>query len=208
MPAIVGPTLVAAAYAVGDLYASVPDDGLGPARACAATAACSPSSRSGATTCTTSSTTSTTSRRWRDRATVGAYDAYADDYAAGTSAMPDGGRRRLDALRRRASAPGARVLEIGSGPGRDARAARGASGSSVRRTDITPGVRRAAPRAAGYDADLLDPLTDDLADPLRAGTPYDGVWANASPAPRRAARTCRSCCAGSPRSPAPGGACT
>ena len=30
--------------------------------------------------------------------------------------------------------------------------------------------------ADGFEADRLDPLTDDLADPQRPDTPYDGVW--------------------------------
>jgi hypothetical protein len=49
----------------------------------------------------------------------------------------------------------------------------------VRRTDVTPGFVELM-RDEGHDADVLDPLTDDLDDPLRPGTPYDGVWANAS----------------------------
>jgi hypothetical protein len=48
----------------------------------------------------------------------------------------------------------------------------------VRRTDVSPGFVRAL-RSAGYVADELDPLRDDLTDPLRDGAPYDGVWANA-----------------------------
>ena len=32
---------------------------------------------------------------------------------------------------------------------------------------------------AGHEADLLDPLTDELADPQRGGAPYDAVWASA-----------------------------
>ena len=35
------------------------------------------------------------------------------------------------------------------------------------------------PDLAWYDADVLDPLTDDLDDPARPGTPYDAVWASA-----------------------------
>jgi len=74
--------------------------------------------------------------------------------------------------------PGARVLEIGSAGGRDAGLLEDA-GLSVRRTDVSPGFV-ALMRADGQDADLLDPLTDDLDDPARPGTPYDGVWASAS----------------------------
>jgi SAM-dependent methyltransferase len=72
---------------------------------------------------------------------------------------------------------GARVLEIGSGPGRDA-AALEALGLSVRRTDVSPGFV-ALLTDAGHRADLLDPLTDDLADPERGGAAYDAVWASA-----------------------------
>ena len=112
-----------------------------------------------------------------DGVTVGSYDAYADDYAAGTSAMPDvvaGNIARFVG----AIGSGGRVLEIGSGPGRDALALE-QIGLSVRRTDISPGFVRQL-RSAGYVADQLDPLSDDLTDPLRDGAPYDGVWANAS----------------------------
>jgi hypothetical protein len=34
-------------------------------------------------------------------------------------------------------------------------------------------------REAGLEADLVDPLVDDLADPAAPDRPYDGVWANA-----------------------------
>jgi SAM-dependent methyltransferase len=74
--------------------------------------------------------------------------------------------------------PEGRVLEIGSGPGRDALALE-QIGLSVRRTDISPGFVRQL-RSAGYVADEVDPLRDDLTNPLRDGAPYDGVWANAS----------------------------
>jgi hypothetical protein len=35
-------------------------------------------------------------------------------------------------------------------------------------------------REAGHDADVVDPLTDDLSDPAAPGTPYAAVWAGAS----------------------------
>ncbi len=69
------------------------------------------------------------------------------------------------------------MLEIGSGSGRDARALERA-GLTVRRTDVATGFVELL-RAGGDQADLLDPLTDDLADPAAPGTPYAGVWANA-----------------------------
>ncbi|MGH3348597.1 MAG: class I SAM-dependent methyltransferase, partial [Nocardioides sp.] len=70
-----------------------------------------------------------------------------------------------------------RVLEVGSGSGRDALALE-ERGLSVRRTDITPAFVRML-REAGHEAAVVDPLTDDLADPEREA-PYDGVWASAS----------------------------
>lgn len=108
-------------------------------------------------------------------ATVAAYDASAAAYTNGTSAVPAG----LDDLVRRFAdrvGPGGRVLEIGSGPGRDARALE-ALGLSVRRTDISAGFV-ALLRADGHTADRLDPLVDDLTDPGRAAA-YDAVWASA-----------------------------
>jgi SAM-dependent methyltransferase len=70
------------------------------------------------------------------------------------------------------------VLEIGSGSGRDARVLESA-GLSVRRTDITPAFVNLL-RDAGYEADVVDPAVDDLADPAAPGRPYAGVWADAS----------------------------
>ena len=176
VPAIVGPTLVAAAYAVGDVYASVSGDTW---------------DRTGLRSDGAVFTVATLGRyhyhdvfhhlrdvtALADGVTVGSYDAYADDYATGTSAMPDvvaGNIARFVG----AVGSGGRVLEIGSGPGRDALALE-QIGLSVRRTDISAGFVRHL-RSAGYVADQLDPLSDELTDPLRDGAPYDGVWANAS----------------------------
>ncbi|MGY2703091.1 MULTISPECIES: methyltransferase domain-containing protein [unclassified Nocardioides] len=107
------------------------------------------------------------------RATVEAYDASAGAYRDGTSGVP------IEAVAEFAAqlGVGARVLEIGSAGGRDARALE-AGGLSVRPTDVAPGFVELM-REEGLAADLLDPLTDDLDDPGRPGTPYDGVWANA-----------------------------
>lgn len=102
--------------------------------------------------------------------TIAAYQADAAAYAAGTAALPESVARDLDEFARRVGA-GGRVLEIGSGPGRDACELE-ARGLVVRRTDVTPAFVELI-RADGHDADVLDPLTDDL------GGPYDGVWANA-----------------------------
>jgi protein-L-isoaspartate O-methyltransferase len=74
--------------------------------------------------------------------------------------------------------PGGRVLEIGSGSGRDALVLE-ESGLSVRRTDITPAFVHLL-RDSGHQADVVDPLHDDLSDPAAPGTPYAGVWADAS----------------------------
>ncbi len=106
--------------------------------------------------------------------TVRAYDRHAAAYAANTLSMPAEVRSDIEDFVRRLGA-GARVLEIGSGGGRDAVLMEGL-GLQVRRTDITPGFV-ALLREQGHDADLLDPLNDDLSSPEGA---YDGVWANAS----------------------------
>ncbi|CAI9419121.1 class I SAM-dependent methyltransferase [Nocardioides sp. T2.26MG-1] len=111
------------------------------------------------------------------RATVEAYDTHAAAYRDATDQMSAESLAQVDDLAA-ALGPGARVLEIGSGGGRDARALETA-GLSVRRTDITPAFVDLL-REAGHEADLLDPLTDDLDDPARPGTPYDAVWASAS----------------------------
>jgi len=110
------------------------------------------------------------------RVTVESYDAYAEDYRAGTEGIPDEVRSSMERFVAALDA-GARVLEVGSGPGRDARALEEA-GLSVRRTDITPAFVRML-RADGFAAEVLDPLSDDLDDPER-DAPYDGVWASAS----------------------------
>ena len=176
LPSIVGPTLVASAYAVGDLYASVP-----------------PSSwdRRGIRSDGSEFTVESLGRyqlhdvvhhlhdvRAAARAaTVRAYEAFAADYHAGAQELP---LPVATAVGRLASIlpPGARVLEIGTGPGREARALEDA-GLSVRRTDVTRAFVGLL-RAQGLDADVLDPLTDDLSDPAAPGRPYDAVWAGAS----------------------------
>ena len=109
-------------------------------------------------------------------ATVAAYDASAEAYRDGTFTMPAAIGDLVSRFVARVSA-GSRVLEIGSGPGRDALALE-ALGISVRRTDVSAGFV-ALLTAAGHPADRLDPLTDDLADPERGGAAYDGVWASA-----------------------------
>jgi SAM-dependent methyltransferase len=107
--------------------------------------------------------------------TVASYDVAAAAYRDGTVTMPDSVRRVIDHVAATLG-PGARVLEVGSGPGRDA-AALEEAGLRVRRTDVSRGFV-ALLREAGHAADVVDPLTDDLTDPDDP-TPYDGVWANA-----------------------------
>jgi SAM-dependent methyltransferase len=109
-----------------------------------------------------------------DQDTVRAYDATAAEYAAEAAAMPAWVATEIDAFVTRLGGSG-RVLEIGSGGGRDALELED-RGISVRRTDISKGFVEML-RASGCEADLLDPLTDDLTDPQHPGAPYDGVWA-------------------------------
>jgi SAM-dependent methyltransferase len=109
-----------------------------------------------------------------DQDTVQAYDAMAAQYAADAAAMPEWVAIEIDAFVSELGDSG-RVLEIGSGGGRDALELE-KRGISVRRTDIAKGFVELL-REAGFEADLLDPLNDDLAEPERPDTPYDGVWA-------------------------------
>ncbi|HEX4687181.1 MAG TPA: class I SAM-dependent methyltransferase [Nocardioides sp.] len=176
LPSIVGPTLVAAAYAMSDVYDSVP-----------------PLSwhRRGRRSDGHEFTVESLARyqlhdvvhhlhdvRYAARAaTVRAYDASAADYGVRTQDMPPS----MQAAAGRFAGlvgPRGRVLEIGSGSGRDAQVLEEA-GLSVRRTDITPAFVHLL-RDSGYDADVVDPLVDDLSDPAAPGTPYAGVWADAS----------------------------
>jgi len=106
--------------------------------------------------------------------TIRAYDLDAAAYAEVTTTVPAHVRSAVTDLARRIGT-GARVLEVGSGGGRDALLME-SLGLDVRRTDVTPGFV-ALLHAQGHACDLLDPLVDDLAAP--AG-PYDAVWANAS----------------------------
>jgi SAM-dependent methyltransferase len=106
--------------------------------------------------------------------TVRAYDLDAVAYVEASPTIADSVRADIEAFAERLGQD-ARVLEIGSGGGRDARLME-ELGLRVRRTDITPAFV-ALLREQGADADLLDPLVDDLSSP---DGPYDAVWANAS----------------------------
>jgi len=115
----------------------------------------------------------------RREVTVAAYDSAAEAYRDASGELADTELAAVAELVARLG-PGARVLEIGTGGGRDALALE-AAGASVRRTDVAPAFVRLL-REAGHDAEVLDPLTDDLTDPApdRTGLTHDAVWANAS----------------------------
>lgn len=102
-----------------------------------------------------------------NRATVAGYDASAVSYAAETDHTPF--PEHVEALKALAAAvgPGARVLEVGSGPGWDADRLE-AMGANVRRTDVSEGFI-AVQRARGRDVDRLDLIADD------PGGPWDGL---------------------------------
>jgi SAM-dependent methyltransferase len=176
LPAIIGPTLVAAAYAISDLYDSVPPLAW---------------HRQGRRSDGSEFTVESLARyqlhdlvhhlhdvRHAARsATIRAYDASATDYLEHTQGLP---APIASAIERFLGVvpPGSRVLEVGSGSGRDALALEQA-GLSVRRTDVTPAFVDLL-RARGHTADQLDPLVDELTDPVTPESPYDGVWADAS----------------------------
>ena len=105
--------------------------------------------------------------------TVRSYEVSAAEYAAEAATMPEWVLGEIDAFVGALGGTG-RILEIGSGGGRDARELE-RRGLSVRRTDVAQGFVDLL-HADGFEADRLDPLTDDLADPRHPGMPYDGVW--------------------------------
>ena len=109
-----------------------------------------------------------------DRDTVRSYDAVAAEYAAEAATMPAWVAEEINAFVIGLGGSG-RVLEIGSGGGRDALELE-KRGISVRRTDISKGFVELL-RESGFEADQLDPLTDPLDDPRHPGMPYDGIWA-------------------------------
>jgi hypothetical protein len=113
-------------------------------------------------------------RRAAARATVAAYDGDATAYSDAVWELNDAMTAELDWFAAAVGSGGA-VLEIGSAGGRDAIALE-ERGLTVRRTDVTPAFVELM-RSRGHDADLLDPLTDDLVDDQHG--PYDGVWASA-----------------------------
>ena len=105
--------------------------------------------------------------------TVNSYDASAAEYAAEAASMPEWVAGEIEAFVEALGGTG-RILEIGSGGGRDARELE-RRGLSVRCTDVAQGFVDLL-RAEGFEADRLDPLTEDLADPQHPDTLYDGIW--------------------------------
>ena len=101
--------------------------------------------------------------------TIQSYEEYAAKYDALVSEVPSPDVE--EALRRLAESvgPGAAVLEIGSGPGRDADFVE-SLGLVVRRTDATRAFLDLQ-AARGKRGELLNVMTDDL------GGPYDGIMA-------------------------------
>jgi SAM-dependent methyltransferase len=103
--------------------------------------------------------------------TLASYQANVDRYLATLAPQPAPATVRHLTDFAELLAPDSLVLEVGSGPGRDALDLE-ARGLRVRRTDATPAfVERL--RAQGHQADLLDLLTDEL------GGPYAAIWASA-----------------------------
>ena len=101
--------------------------------------------------------------------TIQSYEGYAQDYDRLISPLPSPDTEA--ALRRIADVvgPGGTVLEIGSGPGRDADFLE-SLGAVVRRTDATQAFLDLQ-AARDKRGELLNVLTDDL------GGPYDAVLA-------------------------------
>ena len=102
----------------------------------------------------------------RNRVTVASYDRYAAGYAEATRTMSPANEAMLQQFAR-AMPAGARILEVGSGPGWDADYLE-TLGLSIRRTDAAPSFV-ALQRERGKAAEKLDLASDEL------GGPYDGA---------------------------------
>jgi len=100
--------------------------------------------------------------------TLSAYEMAAEKFR---DSIPPGPNDQLIDLLAERVGPGARVLEIGSGTGRDALELE-RRGFVVRRTDATQAFIDMM-RADGYAVDRLNALTDDF------GGPYDAIFADA-----------------------------
>lgn len=101
--------------------------------------------------------------------TIASYEDYAEQYNTIVGELPNAngieGLRRVAAI----AGPGGHMLEIGSGPGRDADFLE-TLGVTIRRTDATQRFLDLQ-AARGKKGDLLNVITDDL------GGPYDAVVA-------------------------------
>lgn len=106
--------------------------------------------------------------------TLAAYESHADDYARLTRNIVSGGTRLLLVALAQGAPPG-EILEVGSAHGRDA-AFLEEHGRTVRRTDAAWSFVEGL-RSSGYEADILNVLTDDLTSPEHPA--YAGVLANA-----------------------------
>ncbi|MFF1822638.1 class I SAM-dependent methyltransferase [Kribbella sp. NPDC058245] len=100
--------------------------------------------------------------------TLATYEQAADKFR---ESIPKDPHYQLIDLLAGVVAPGARVLELGSGTGRDAVELE-RRGYLVRRTEATEAFLEMM-RADGHDADRLDAIADDF------GGPYDAVFADA-----------------------------
>ncbi|SDN93027.1 class I SAM-dependent methyltransferase [Phyllobacterium sp. OV277] len=101
--------------------------------------------------------------------TIASYEDYAEQYNTIVGELPNA--NGIEGLRRVAAIAGAggHILEIGSGPGRDADFLE-TLGAQIRRTDATQRFLDLQ-AARGKKGDLLNVITDDL------GGPYDAVVA-------------------------------
>lgn len=102
----------------------------------------------------------------RNRVTVVSYGRYAAGYAEATRTMSAANEGMLQRFAR-AMPAGARIIEIGSGPGWDADYLETLE-LSIRRTDAAPSFV-AMQRERGKAAETLDLISDEL------GGPYDGA---------------------------------
>ncbi|MBN9363669.1 MULTISPECIES: methyltransferase domain-containing protein [unclassified Devosia] len=102
----------------------------------------------------------------RNRITIASYGRYAAGYAEATRTMSSSGEEMLQVLAQ-AVPVGAKMLEVGSGPGWDADYLE-AMGFSIRRTDAAPSFV-AMQRERGKTAEILDLISAEL------GGPYDAV---------------------------------
>lgn len=108
-----------------------------------------------------------TSGEHEDDLTLSAYEAHSDQYAERTTLE----RAPLVDELLRVTPPGASVLELGSGPGRDAAAMEDA-GLVVHRTDGAASFVNGL-RENGHSARVLNFYADDF------GGPYDAIYAHA-----------------------------